>query len=155
MVFNQSDSIEVTEMPDIVTEHKIRWLPDYMVGVQEIDHEHQGLFALAESYRLAMRAGKDRETLQQILNELFDYTHYHFAHEEELMERISYPYYPDHCRQHEGLRIKLRAIRERWAEEDIGMTNEVMKFLVDWLKCHTTTSDRRIGSYMRKRGLVA
>ena len=34
------------------------------------------------------------------------------------------------------------------------MTNDVMHFLTDWLKCHTTTSDRRIGTYMRKCGLV-
>jgi hemerythrin len=122
--------------------------------VAQIDHEHKGLFSLAETLRQAHQAGKDREILGRLLNDLVDYTSYHFSHEEELMRRIGYPYHEDHGRQHEELRIKLQKIRMRWISGESGMTNEMMEFLVDWLRCHTTTSDRRIGSYMRKRGLV-
>jgi hemerythrin-like metal-binding protein len=128
----------------------IRWLPEYAVGIQEIDQEHRGLFARAEKLHLAIRAGQGSESLLQTLDELVDYTCYHFAHEEELMQRISYPHYLDHCSQHEALRSEVRAMRERVASGDAGLATDVMQLMVDWLKCHTTTSDRRIGTYTRK-----
>lgn len=34
-----------------------QWLTGYAVWVEEIDHEHQRLFALAEEMHLAMLAG--------------------------------------------------------------------------------------------------
>jgi hemerythrin-like metal-binding protein len=142
-------------MPDIAARYAFRWRPDYMVGVQSIDQEHQGLFAIAEKLHLAMRAGTGSEILQCLLDDLVDYTCYHFAHEEELMERINYPYYQDHCRQHEELRLKVRAMKERVGSGEASMTLEVMQFIMEWLKCHTTTSDRRIGSYITKRGLAS
>jgi hemerythrin-like metal-binding protein len=131
-----------------------RWLPEYAVGVPEIDREHQGLFALAERLHSAMRAGKGGEFLNPHLDELIEYTRDHFAHEETLMKRIGYPYYEDHCRQHEELRTKVREMGNRAAAGEISMTIEVMQFLLSWLRSHTTTSDRRIGTYMRKCGLV-
>jgi hemerythrin-like metal-binding protein len=141
-------------MPDLPSNNTIRWLPEYAVGVQAIDQEHQGLFAIAERFHLAMRAGRGKEILECILDELVDYTCRHFAHEEKVMEQIRYPYYQDHYRQHQDLRLHVLEMKERAATGETSMTIEVMQFLMNWLKCHTTTSDRRIGTYMRKLGLV-
>jgi hemerythrin-like metal-binding protein len=140
-------------MSDIVPEKQIRWLPDYAVGVQEIDREHQGLFSIAEEFRFAIRAEEGADVLENLLGKLLAYTDYHFAHEENLMEQIGYPYLADHCRQHQDLRSEALAMQERVAIGEPEMAMEAMRFLVDWLKRHTTTSDRRIGSYMRKHGL--
>jgi hemerythrin-like metal-binding protein len=142
-------------MPDIAMTNVFRWLPEYAVGVAEIDLEHQSLFLLAERLNAATRSGTNEEVLEGILNELVEYTWYHFAHEEELMDRISYPYRLDHRRQHEELRRTLLAMKERRARGEPKIPTELAQLLVDWLKLHTTTSDRRIGSYMRKQGLVS
>ncbi len=138
----------------MIVGNAFRWLPEYAVGVPEIDHEHQGLFSLAEKLHSAMRGGKGGEFVNPLLNELIEYTQDHFAHEEALMKRIAYPHHEDHCRQHEELRTKVREMGNRAAAGEISMTIEVMQFLLSWLKSHTTTSDRRIGTYMRKCGLV-
>jgi hemerythrin len=132
-----------------------RWLPDYSVGVPEIDHEHHGLFALAEKLHQAMRAGKGQEVLEDHIDDLLEYTSRHFTHEEELMEQIGYPHFQDHCREHEELRTRAAVMKQRVASGEISITVELMQFLMEWLKIHSTTSDRRIGTYMRKRGLVS
>lgn len=131
-----------------------RWLPEYAIGVQDIDAEHQGLFALAAKLHNAVQSNHAPEILESVLNELIDYTCYHFAHEEQLMERIGYPHYADHCEEHEALRSQVFAMQKRFAEGEHGMPMNVLRFLTNWLKCHTTTTDRRIGSYMRKRRLA-
>lgn len=125
----------------------IRWLPDYAIGVQDVDAEHQRLFALAGKLHQSISAGQDREILDAILQDLIDYTCYHFTNEEELMERIGYPHVEEHRQEHQALRFQVLA-------RQAASPAEVLQFVTDWMKCHTTTTDRRIGTYMRKHGLA-
>jgi len=130
-----------------------QWIEDYTVGVAEIDQDHQRLFALAESMRLAMQAGKGKEFLRALLGALLDYTSSHFAREEALMERAGYPGLTEHRRQHDALRARVRELQERAASGEVMMTIEVAAFLVDWLKRHTITSDRNIAAFSGVREL--
>jgi hemerythrin len=138
-------------MPVVMT--MFQWTADYAVGVRQIDEEHQQLFALAESMHRAMLEGKGKAFLEDLLARLVNYTCYHFAHEEQLMERIRYPGYRQHQQQHEVLRSTVRALQDRSASGEVTMTIEVMQFLMEWLKRHTTSSDFRIGNYMKTSGL--
>ncbi len=131
----------------------IQWTPDYAVGVGQIDEEHQKLFALAEGMHEAMLEGKGKAALEEVLARLVKYTCYHFEHEEQLMARILYPHYQQHQQEHEELRAKVEAMRERSASGEITMTIEVMQFLMEWLRRHTITSDRRISRYIKTSGL--
>jgi len=126
-----------------------QWTQDYAVGVEEIDREHQGLFALAEGMHQAMLAGKGKETLKCLLADLLDYTDCHFCHEERLMKQIRYPDLQGHRQEHRDLRAKVQVMQDRLASGEITMTIEVVQFLVAWLKQHTTTSDRRIGGHLK------
>ena len=137
-------------MPDPLANTMFQWTKDYAVGVQQIDREHQRLFALAESLHEAMLEGQGKAILQDLLASLAAYTCYHFAHEERLMERIRYPDYRQHREQHEALRLRVRAIQDRISSGEMTMTIEVMHFFMEWLQRHTTTSDREIAGYMKK-----
>jgi hemerythrin len=100
----------------------------------------------------AMLAGKGKEALESLLAEVFDYTRYHFSHEEQLMQRIDYPNLDEHRREHEGLRANVEALRNRLAAGEVTMTIEVTLFLIDWLKKHTIASDRCIGEHLKGHG---
>jgi hemerythrin len=128
-----------------------QWTREYAVGVAEIDQEHQRLFALAEEMHQAMLAGKGKEVLKLLLADLLAYTDQHFAHEELLMKRIGYPQFREHQLQHQALHARVHALHDRAASGEITMTIEVAQFLVEWLKEHTTTSDRRIGEHSKAR----
>jgi hemerythrin len=138
-------------MPDTAT--LFRWTTGYAVGIREIDEEHQRLFGFAESLHQAMLEGKGTEALANLHGDLLRYTGYHFAHEEQLMQRIGYPGYRQHCQEHENLRFRVRTTQDRLDSGEITMTIEVMQFLMTWLDRHITISDHRIGSYMKSRGL--
>lgn len=131
-----------------------RWLPDYAIGVHEVDAEHQALFALAEQLFQGILSRQDHAAVRSLLEALIDDTCQHFTNEEQLMERIGYPHYPDHCREHQELRLQVFAMRNRYVAGEIGPV-ELLQFVIEWLKGHTTTSDRRIGNYMRKHGMVS
>jgi hemerythrin len=140
-------------MPERFGQPVFQWLPEYAIGVHQIDQEHQRLFAHADRMHQALLAGKGREILEALLAELIQYAGCHFAHEEQLMKRIGYPGYGEHRKEHEDLRARVAAMQERAAAGELTMTIEVMQFLMEWLKRHTIASDRRISSYMTTRGL--
>ena len=140
-------------MEEIRARTAFEWTADYAVGVPQIDDEHQQLFALVEKMHQAMIEGKGREFLEDLLMCLVSYTCYHFAHEEQLMERIAYPGYREHRRQHEDLRSRLRPMQDRADSGQETMTIEVMLFLMEWLKTHVTTSDRLIGTFIMTNGI--
>ena len=147
------ESLESTsasrEIPVSAETAMFQWTAAYAVGIQRIDAEHRRLFALAAKMQRAMLNGKGKTILEDLLTRLVEYTCCHFAREERLMERIRYPGYPQHWRQHEDLRSRVQAMRVRAASGEITMTIEVMQFLMEWLKRHTVASDRMIGDYVK------
>ena len=136
-------------MPDPVV-MTFQWTADLAVGVRQIDEEHQRLFALAEEMHCAMLEGKGKAILQDLLAGLVAYTSYHFAHEEELMERIGYPGYREHRVQHDDLRGKAREMRDRVTSGELTITIEVMQLLMEWVRTHIASIDCRIAAYMKK-----
>ncbi|MGA2434748.1 MAG: bacteriohemerythrin [Bryobacteraceae bacterium] len=140
-------------MPDSAVIDLIQWTPDYAVGVPQIDQEHQGLFAKAESMRQAMLVGKGKDELDFLLGNLVAYGCYHFDHEEELMQRIGYPDIAEHRKEHEDMKKRVRAMQERASAGEKTMTIEVMLFLMEWVKRHVIATDLRIAGYMKARGI--
>jgi len=134
-------------MPDLVGRAIFQWTNEYAVGVRQIDEEHQRLFALAESLHQAMLEGLGKAILQDLLASLVAYTCYHFAHEEQLMERIGYPGYREHRAQHEDLRSRAREMQDRVASGELTITIEVIQFLVEWVRKHIASSDCRIAIF--------
>jgi len=67
--------------------------PEYFTGIDFIDKEHARLFAIAdEAYQLLKNEfiPDKYDHIMNLVNELKDYTQYHFKHEEEYMESIGY-----------------------------------------------------------------
>ena len=131
---------------------KIRWLPDYAVGVDQIDQEHRRLFDLASRLDHTIRSEPKADELQRVLKELLVFADDHFTHEEQLMVRIAYPYYREHCAQHQEIRQKLQTRIVEGEQNEYACALNLLEVLVEWLKCHTTTTDRRMGVYMERHG---
>ncbi|HYE82866.1 MAG TPA: hemerythrin family protein [Clostridia bacterium] len=67
--------------------------PEYFTGIDFIDEEHTRLFAIAnECYELLTNQfiPDKYDNIMKVLNDLKDYTRYHFNHEEEYMDSIGY-----------------------------------------------------------------
>ena len=128
------------------------WTAGYAIGVAEIDRERQQLFALARHLHQAMVFGKGKEILASLLASLLDCADSHFAHEEQLLERIAYPRLAEHRRQHEELRGRVLEMQRREKEGETTMTIELAQFLTGWLERHVGGSDLQIREYLQKAG---
>lgn len=121
----------------------------YMLGVPQIDEEHRGLFnIIGKAYRLAEseNAANRYDDIMALLDALTDYTQVHFAHEEEYMKQINYPFLEAQKRAH-------GTFLDRLAEKDFGENEanqqeyleELLDFLFAWLGNHILRMDKQIG----------
>jgi len=66
--------------------------PEFFTGIDFIDQEHAKLFSLAnEAYELLTNdfIPDKYDYILELVNELRDYTKYHFTHEEEYMQQMA------------------------------------------------------------------
>ena len=67
-----------------------KWKERYKLGIEEIDRQHKNLFDIgARVYDLAvLKDSYDHyDEIMSVLNELLDYTKYHFTYEEDLIKK--------------------------------------------------------------------
>jgi len=126
----------------------IKWEESYSVGVSEIDRQHQQLFTLLNKFVLNFGAGNTRDELQSVLEEMINYMGYHFSCEENYLQR--HPDFAKHRGQHYDFVQKTLQLQKDFVEKGPGISQDVLKFLIVWLKNHVLTMDRAYFTDMRK-----
>lgn len=125
--------------------------PEYYIGVELIDTEHQQLFAYAnEVYELLHEefTPDKYDNISDILKKLRDYTKKHFADEEAYMESIQYKRLFTQKIQHQEFidrldELDLEHLGE--AGDQDAQIKEILNFLTDWLVNHILHVDGLIG----------
>jgi len=127
------------------------WRTEYSLGHDDIDGQHQKLFELASDLYFALTSGKGKEALSMTLAKLVAYTKTHFADEERLMLAQHYPEYAEHKASHDALTAQVLEFQKEFRTGRIGMTVDLLQFLKDWLRNHIGQTDRRFGSFLKKK----
>jgi len=129
------------------------WNDSYKVGVENFDEQHKKLFHLLNTLFKGIKEGKKKETMGQVLNELLEYTIYHFSAEEELMEKHQYPELARHKLEHENFTGKVERYYEGFHTGIAPLTADVLGFLVSWLKNHIAETDKHYSSFFNEKGV--
>lgn len=134
-----------------------KWQDSFNIGIPEIDKQHRRLFAIGDRiYDTAtLNDNCDHyDELVEALNELVEYTEYHFGYEEELMQKYNYPEYATHKIEHDFFVKKLKKIAGKDLDEDQGRTMmEIVHFVADWISGHILDTDVKYKVVMQKNGL--
>lgn len=122
---------------------------DCLIGVEQIDGEHRGLFQLiGEMYDLVKNQYLDdkHDKICEMISRLKNYADEHFRHEEEYMAQIKHPELELQKKQHlefDEKMIEVDAILNENNEEE--MLEDLLAYLVKWLYRHIIGSDLMIG----------
>jgi hemerythrin len=121
---------------------------EYKIGVQQIDEQHERLFNLANEAYLLLKDQLSIDKYDKIINiieELKEYTIFHFKSEEEYMESIDYKRIFSQMVEHHKFIEKLESIDLRHLDEDQdkGLAN-ILEFLNNWLIEHILKDDKLI-----------
>lgn len=121
---------------------------DCLIGVSEIDKEHQRLFELIGEIDSALKDDAySVSTALALLNELKQYTVTHFAHEEAYMESIHDPELERQQKEHRAFIEKVNSYRLADVTDASAKTLilELLEYLSKWLMGHILGSDILIG----------
>lgn len=122
---------------------------EYLTGIPQIDEEHTRIFELAEqAYQLLQDEHRyDKyDDLVYLVEELKNYTKYHFQHEEEYMESIDYQAIFIQRVQHKDFIEKLDDFNIDEEDSEHGDTIiDLLNLITEWLIDHILKMDKMIG----------
>ncbi len=123
---------------------KMFWSEDFLVGIPEVDGQHEKLVSLIGNF-CDILSGSEEQYVQKrgdILKEVVDYTVYHFGTEEKLFELHGYPEAEIHKAQHRTFISEVSRQVDNVLLADIKHGEVFYGFLVTWLLSHIAKADR-------------
>lgn len=130
----------------------LTWNDQLIVGIDSVDNQHKQLVVLINQLDEVVALGADQQTIIETVNELFDYTVYHFQHEDELMQQAGYN--PDmlakHRQQHQEFADKMLGVQAEAKIDTSVISKDLLDFLVEWLCHHTLKTDKLMAISLNK-----
>ncbi len=134
-------------------DNAFQWTVSYSVKVAAMDAQHRRLFDTIRELYNAMRAGKSKEVLGDVLRRLVEYTVKHFAEEEDLMKKTGYPLLAAHQSEHRAFTKKVVAFQKDFDAGSSTVSLELMTFLQNWLTGHIQAVDQKYGEHLNSKGV--
>jgi hemerythrin-like metal-binding protein len=127
---------------------------NFLLGVPEIDGDHQVMLDLIKAVMGAVRVRNDGRC-ERYLNRLFAYTQSHFEREERLLRNWNFPDIDKHKSYHTALLARAESLREvcrnvESEQEYQTCCEQMMSFLVD----DVIRGDVQLKSFVERAGLA-
>ncbi len=118
----------------------VLWKDFFNVGVKEVDLQHQKLFSIVNELIAGKNSHREKETIDNVLKKLADYTVYHFSTEEKFFKM--HPGFRRHRGIHKNFVEKVSDFISDFNSGKAKLSSEILNFLIDWLKAHILDMDK-------------
>lgn len=132
---------------------EFKWDEKYSVKVEEIDDQHKHLVELISKLYESINNQSTKDELGGILNELIAYAVLHFSTEEKYFKKFNYENTEEHIKEHEKFATKVSGLKEKYSNNEIEISFELIDFLEDWLLDHLVESDQKYVECLTSNGL--
>lgn len=127
----------------------VEWDEKFSVGIREIDAQHKKLFRIINSVFEGITENRTHEVVKAALDDIIDYTRYHFSTEERLFEKYKYPDAEQHKKQHMDLLEQVTNLQSQFAEDAPGVSVELLDLLTRWLQEHILHHDQHYAPFLK------
>lgn len=131
---------------------RLTWEPSYSFHVEVIDDQHRKLFDIVNHLIDVFEATCDGNSndLLPVINELLEYLSVHFHSEEMIMMNAMYPDFSSHSKEHRKFIDEVLKLLKDYKEGHADLGFNMLVFLKNWVRDHTTTLDVQCGEYLLK-----
>lgn len=129
----------------------LEWNDSLLIGVEEVDRQHRHLVDILNRVHAGMQAGNPPREMMRVMQDLVNYTRYHFDAEERAMRNAGYPELAAHQAKHRAMVAKVEAFSQEMMSGKATVTMRLMVFLKEWLAKHILETDRKFGDYVGKK----
>jgi hemerythrin len=134
------------------------WKDRYKLGIEEIDKQHRKLFEIgARVYDLAVLNDEydHYDEIMVLIDELFDYTKYHFGYEEEFIGKYHFDGLEQQREEHEFYISKMKSISSKDVDNNQQQTTiAIVDFLSEWISGHILLSDRKYAAFFKENNIA-
>jgi len=120
----------------------VAWQPEYSVGIDAIDREHQALVALIRHLQEAMWEGRGRAFQSILVEQLVKYTDGHLPLEEKMLNEHGHEFPAEHIEQHRVLTSHVSELRQKLQDGAPVSNASILLFLRNWFTVHITQHDQ-------------
>jgi len=138
-MINKSDNADI-----------VVWDEKYATGIDLIDNQHKELFFLTNELFRACLGGESvvQGVFKETMGRMVDYVRFHFSAEQDLLQKINYPDYQEHKKQHDTLVMKILEAVKEYSEGKKLVPNQFVRTLRDWILSHIAHYDKLYASYI-------
>jgi hemerythrin len=131
----------------------VQWDDKLSVGIGVIDEDHKKLLGLINNLQTAAHYHTGEAFERQALDELVNYTKFHFQREEDLMQANGYADFPSHKQQHEAMILEVGKMLEAYETDRARTIEKLCQFLKKWLINHIAGTDQAYAPYLHEKGV--
>lgn len=128
----------------------IDWSDKLSIGILKVDSQHKRLIGLINQLHGAMKEGRSKEVLDEVLAELVRYTKTHFVDEEAYMWNSDYPEFPRHKTCHDEFIARIGESQKGFAGGKM-ISIDLLNYLNRWFIDHICGEDRQFGDFFRDK----
>ncbi|MDR3336666.1 MAG: bacteriohemerythrin [Treponema sp.] len=127
----------------------VKWDNAYSVGVQLIDDQHKELIRIANELAIGCQKGGNEAEIyfMRVIQGAVKYVKTHFTTEEIIMDRLKYPEYLQHKKEHEVFVAEVLHDVKSFEEGGKLVPFEFAKFLQQWVLNHIAKSDKKFSYF--------
>lgn len=128
----------------------LHWEKKLVLGVPEIDREHEELVKKTNEMLTALKSGNSKEEIIRHINFLADYVIKHFNSEEKLQAKYNYPDIANHKQIHSQFKGTVTQLIQDIDENGLTTSKkiEISKMTMDWLLKHIGVEDKKLADFI-------
>ena len=130
----------------------VEWRDQMSLDYLPLDEEHKAFLDVVNRSVPAARSG-DFKTMDLVFEACYDYVRNHFSHEEDVMERVSFPDIEAHMQAHRTFIQNISEFRKKYesAKTQTEKQRQAIKtsdFLSLWFLGHVLSRDKLLKPYL-------
>ena len=130
----------------------VTWTDDFTVNNVIIDGQHKELVRLTNEFYAGVQMGgvMAKVYFLQTIKGAVNYVKTHFVTEEEIMQKVDFPLYDEHKKEHEDFINAVTKQVNVFENEDNPDPAGFVKYLMNWVLKHIADSDKKYVPYIGK-----
>ncbi len=137
----------------LVARQYVEWDDSLSVGIAVIDEDHKKLLGLINNLQTAAHYHTGEAFERQALDELVNYTKFHFQREEGLMRERGYAELEGHKAQHAAMIAEVGQVLQAYETDRERTIDNLCQYLKQWLIKHIGGTDQLYAPYLRSKGV--
>jgi hemerythrin len=125
------------------------WQDSFSVGSKTMDEQHKKMIGILNQLHDAMKTGKAAKEINIIVNEMSDYTKFHFSSEEKLMTDSQYIGLAGQKAEHAAFIKKSQEFQESIHSGKLAVRLDVLNFLKGWWTNHILVTDMKYSGKLK------